>query len=97
MFIDYTDIGLLQSTNGGKCRVVSSAGVPARWRNTAYWLAFDPEVKGLMWGAFSCTHDLPRPNMWRRRNPDRYRGGVAVSTDGGMPGRLPMLEWPRPP
>lgn len=36
-----------------------------------------------MWGAFSATHDLPRPKMWRNRNPDSYRGGVAFSTDGG--------------
>jgi len=83
MFIDYTDIGLFQSTNGGECWTVASAGVPARWRNTAYWLAFDPEVKGLVWGAFSGTHDLPRPKMWRRRDPERYHGGVAISTDGG--------------
>lgn len=84
MFVDYTDIGLFQSTNGGECWTVASRGVPARWRNTAYWLAFDPKVKGLLWGAFSGTHDLPRPKMWRRRDPERYHGGVAISTDGGM-------------
>ena len=53
------------------------------WRNTTYWLAFDPEVKDLVWGGFSGTHDLPRPKMWRRTDPARFRGGVAVSTDGG--------------
>jgi hypothetical protein len=36
-----------------------------------------------MWGAFAGTHDLPRPKMWRRTDPDRFRGGVGVSTDGG--------------
>ncbi len=61
----------------------SSTGIPTRWRNTTYWLAFDPEVKGLVWGGFSGTHDLPRPKMWRRTDPARFRGGVAVSTDGG--------------
>ena len=36
-----------------------------------------------MWGAFSGTHDLPRPKMWRRTDPERFQGGVGVSTDGG--------------
>jgi photosystem II stability/assembly factor-like uncharacterized protein len=54
------------------------------WRNTTYWLAFDPQVKGLMWGAFSGVHDLPRPKMWRNNNfRDTARGGIGVSTDGG--------------
>jgi hypothetical protein len=39
-------------------------------------------VKDLLWGGFSGTHDLPRPKMWRSTDPARYRGGVAVSTDG---------------
>jgi photosystem II stability/assembly factor-like uncharacterized protein len=84
IFIDYTDIGLFQSRDGGKSWISSSAGVPEAWRNTTYWLAFDPAVKGLLWGAFSGTHDLPRPKMFRKRSPLRYRGGVAVSHDGGL-------------
>jgi len=36
-----------------------------------------------MWGAFSGTHDLPRPKMWRRTDPETYKGGVGVSSDGG--------------
>ena len=85
IFIDYTDIGLFQSENGGKSWESSTAGIPEAWRNTTYWLAFDPKVKGLMWGAFSGVHDLPLAKMWRA--PDalsRYRGGIAVSTDGGL-------------
>ena len=83
IFIDYTDIGLFQSMNGGRSWSSSSEGVPELWRNTAYWVAFDPSERGLMWGAFSGVHDLPRPKMWRGRSPQRYKGGVAVSTDGG--------------
>jgi photosystem II stability/assembly factor-like uncharacterized protein len=83
VFIPYTDIGLFQSEDGGETWTGSSTGIPTRWRNTTYWLAFDPEVEGLMWGGFSGTHDLPRPKMWRRTDPARFRGGVAVSTDGG--------------
>jgi hypothetical protein len=83
VFIPSTDIGLFRSENGGASWIGSSTGVPRSWRNTAYWVAFDPEVKDLMWGAFSGTHDLPRPKMWRRTDPSTFRGGVAVSTDGG--------------
>jgi photosystem II stability/assembly factor-like uncharacterized protein len=83
IFIDYTDIGLFASNDGGLTWHSSSEGIPALWRNTTYWLAFDPAQRGLMWGAFSGVHDLPRPKMWRRRSPQTFTGGVAVSTDGG--------------
>ena len=83
VYIPYTDIGLFRSDDAGETWTGSTNGIPTRWRNTTYWLAFDPEVKGLVWGAFSGTHDLPRPKMWRRTDPARFRGGVAVSTDGG--------------
>lgn len=83
VFISYTDIGLFRSEDGGGTWTGSTKGIPPRWRNTTYWITFDPEVKGLVWGAFSGTHDLPRPKMWRRSDPARYQGGVGVSTDGG--------------
>jgi photosystem II stability/assembly factor-like uncharacterized protein len=83
VYIDYTDIGLFRSIDGGKSWTSSTEGVPDRWRNTTYWLAFDPAVKGRVWGAFSGTHDLPRPKMFRKRSPLKFQGGVGVSTDGG--------------
>jgi hypothetical protein len=83
VFISYTDIGLFRSEDGGQSWMVSSQGMPQDWRNTTYWLAFDPDTSGVMWGAFSGTHDLPRPKMWRTRDPDTYRGGVGLSRDGG--------------
>jgi len=88
MFITYTDIGLFQSVDGGKSWFGSTEGVPNTWRNTTYWIVFDPDVKGLMWGAFSLNHDMPRPKMWRQRDTDTYEGGVCVSTDGGRTWRL---------
>ncbi len=85
VFIDYTDIGLFQSRNGGRSWQSSTDGIPEAWRNTTYWVAFDPDVKGLMWGAFSGIHDLPLSKMFRNTSAlSRYRGGVAVSTDGGL-------------
>jgi hypothetical protein len=83
VFISYTDIGLFRSEDGGATWTGSSTGVPRHWRNTTYWIAFDPEVQGRVWGAFSGTHDLPRPKMWRRTDPERFQGGVGLSTDGG--------------
>lgn len=83
VFISYTDVGLFKSTDSGETWKSSIAGIPRRWQNTTYWVAFDPKVKGLVWGAFARTHDLPRPKMWRRADPDTYQGGVGVSTDGG--------------
>jgi photosystem II stability/assembly factor-like uncharacterized protein len=82
-FITYTDIGLFRSEDGGASWANSTDGVPRDWRNTTYWIVFDPEVKGRMWSVNSWTHDLPRPKMWRHTNPNTYRGGVCRSDDGG--------------
>lgn len=83
MFIAYTDIGLFRSENGGGSWISSSVGIPEKWRNTTYWLAFDPKVRGRIWAAASGTHDLPRPRIWRHVSPLSYHGGVCVSNDGG--------------
>jgi photosystem II stability/assembly factor-like uncharacterized protein len=82
-FITYTDIGLFRSEDAGASWQSSTAGVPAEWRNTTYWVVFDPKVRGKMWSVNSYVHDLPRPKMWRHTDPDRYRGGVCLSEDGG--------------
>ncbi|HVX68005.1 MAG TPA: hypothetical protein VHA11_15435, partial [Bryobacteraceae bacterium] len=92
MFISYTDVGLMESRDGGISWSSATAhGVPPRWVNTTYWLEFDPDVKGRVWAAMSGTHDLPRPKMWRGRSPATYVGGVLRSDDGGRtwsgPGR----------
>ncbi len=82
-FITYTDIGLFRSEDGGASWVSSTEGVPREWRNTTYWVVFDPKVRGKMWSVNSGTHDLPRPKMWRHTPVSRYKGGVCVSLDGG--------------
>ena len=82
-FITYTDIGLFRSEDGGHSWVSSTEGVPDRWVNTTYWVEFDPEVRGRMWGVMSYVHDLPRPKMFRGGGVERYNGGVCRSDDGG--------------
>ena len=82
-FITYTDIGLFRSEDGGQSWQSSTAGVPAEWTNTTYWVVFDPEVRGRMWSVNSGTHDLPRPKMWRKNSVITYKGGVCRSDDGG--------------
>lgn len=90
MFISYTDIGLFGSENGGQSWFSATVGVPQRWTNTTYWIAFDPEVRGRVWGAMAGAHDLPRPKMWLNRPKLEYPGGVCRSNDGGKTGRLRM-------
>jgi photosystem II stability/assembly factor-like uncharacterized protein len=82
-FISTTDIGLFRSEDGGKSWIQSTDGVPRDWRNTTYWIVFDPVVMGRVWSVNSWTHDLPRPKMWRRTGVAKYRGGVCTSQDGG--------------
>ena len=82
-FITYTDIGLFRSEDGGASWVSSTDGVPRDWRNTTYWIVFDPKVRGRMWSVNSWTHDLPRPKMWRHNSVLTYKGGVCRSDDGG--------------
>ena len=85
IFITYTDIGLFHSWDGGRSWMHSITGIPRQWRNTCYWLEFDPAVRGRIWSVWSNVHDLPRPKMHRDGNlvNGNAQGGVAVSEDGG--------------
>jgi len=84
-FITYTDIGLFHTFNGGTSWFQSITGIPQQWRNTCYWLEFDPAVRGRVYSVWSNVHDLPRPKMHRSGNltNGNQQGGVAVSGDGG--------------
>jgi len=46
-------------------------------------LAFDPEVPGTIWGAFSDVHDIPNDNIISERHGHHRPGGVCVSRDFG--------------
>ncbi|MEO8766090.1 MAG: hypothetical protein ABI416_17440 [Ginsengibacter sp.] len=85
MFICNTDIGLMESTDGGMswASATKNNGVPRKWQNSTYWIAFDPEVKGKAWAAMSDVHDLPRPKMFRKNGINGYEGGIVITEDGG--------------
>jgi photosystem II stability/assembly factor-like uncharacterized protein len=85
MFIATTDIGLMESNDGGKSWKSGTIknGIPRKWMNSTYWVAFDPDVKGRIWAAMSDVHDLPRPKMWKRREISGFEGGIVMSEDSG--------------
>lgn len=85
MFICNTDIGLMESKDGGESweSATKNNGVPGKWQNSTYWLAFDAEVKGRAWAAMSDVHDLPRPKMFRKNGTRGYEGGILVTEDAG--------------
>jgi photosystem II stability/assembly factor-like uncharacterized protein len=85
LFITTTDIGLMESNDGGKSWRSASKnnGIPKEWVNSTYWLEFDPEVNGKAWAVMSGTHDLPRPKMWRRKGVAGFNGGILETEDGG--------------
>lgn len=85
VLIPTTDIGLMESFDGGKSwrSATSQNGVPEHWVNTTYWLIFDPENKGKAWAVMSGYHDLPRPKMFRHTDPDEFTGGILVSENSG--------------
>ncbi len=85
MFIANTDIGLMESRDGGESWISATKdnGVPQNWVNTTYWLTFDPDVKGRAWAVMSGVHDIPRPKMWRRNGTANYDGGILVTENSG--------------
>ena len=84
-FIATTDIGLMESNDGGKSwsSATKNNGIPDRWQNSTYWIVADPKVKNKLWAAMSGTHDLPRPKMWRKNGIGDFKGGIVTSDDGG--------------
>jgi photosystem II stability/assembly factor-like uncharacterized protein len=82
-YIAYTDIGLARSLDAGKTWIWWEEAKRAPWPNTCYEIAFDPEVPGKMWGAFSNVHDIPNDNIISGRHRAEGPGGVCLSTDFG--------------
>ena len=80
-YVAYTDIGFARSLDAGKAWRTWGKDEKAPWKNTTYELAFDPEVPGRLWGAFSDVHDIPNDNVISGRHRATGGGGVCVSTD----------------
>ena len=83
-YIAYTDIGLARSIDGGKTWIWWDKHSWAPWRNTCYEIAFDPDIPGKMWGAFSEVHDIPNDNIISERHGHNRPGGVCISRDFGV-------------
>ncbi|HBM97851.1 MAG TPA: hypothetical protein DD413_00355, partial [Ruminococcus sp.] len=83
-----TDIGLIQSFNGGKTWIHSllswkdgkAEPMSSYYRNTCYDLIFDKERQGVVYGIFSGTHDAP---YFPTTDFLRATGAFAISYDGG--------------
>ena len=85
VFIANTDIGLMESRDGGESWMSGTIknGIPRKWVNSTYWITFDKDVKGRGWAAMSNIHDLPRPKMWRRVPVNKFTGGLLTTEDAG--------------
>lgn len=82
-YIAYTDLGFARSLDAGRTWIWWDKRSWSPWRNTCYEIAFDPEVPGTMWGAFSDVHDIPNDNIISERHRHDLPGGVCVSRDYG--------------
>jgi len=84
-FLTVTDIGLMQSNDGGESWFSASnaPGIPRQWINTPYCLIPDPHVRGRMWISLSSVHDLPREKMWHHHPTSSFDGGILQTDDGG--------------
>ncbi len=82
-YIAYTDIGMARSLDAGQTWIWWDKDSWAPWRNTCYEIAFDPEIPGTMWGAFSDVHDIPNDNIISERHGHDRPGGVCLSRDLG--------------
>jgi hypothetical protein len=80
-YICYTDIGFARSLDAGKSWIWWALEGRAPWPNTCYELAFDPQIPGKVWGAFSNVHDIPNDNIISGRHKCKGPGGVCVSSD----------------
>jgi photosystem II stability/assembly factor-like uncharacterized protein len=80
-YICYTDIGMARSTDSGRSWIWWDPKSWTPWRNTCYEMAFDPDIPGKIWGAFSDVHDIPNDNIISERHGHSRPGGVCLSRD----------------
>jgi photosystem II stability/assembly factor-like uncharacterized protein len=96
-YIAYTDIGFARSINAGKTWIWWDKNTWTPWRNTCYEIAFDPDIPGKMWGAFSNVHDIPNDNIISERHGHNRPGGVCISRDFGASWKSEASDIPTKP
>lgn len=90
-YICYTDIGFARSVDRGESWLFwpywgPDKTIPFDWVFNLFEIAFDPEMPGKMWGAFSRVHDIPNSNaitgdhVTKYPESERY-GGIGFSSD----------------
>lgn len=77
-YICATDLGFCRSDDAGKSWMFVREMGP-----NAYQVAFDPDVPGRMWGAFSLVHDIPNNNIVIGKHTCEGYGTVGRSDDFG--------------
>lgn len=101
-YIAYTDLGMAISNDAGETWTWARDTGP----NT-YEIAFDPDVPGCMWAAFSSVHDIPNNNIVISNHTSRGPGCVGFSEDfgdtwrglsNGLPGGADgkLYDWSMP-
>jgi hypothetical protein len=90
-YICYTDIGFARSVDKGKSWLYWPYWGPDKtlkfdWVFNLFEIAFDPEIPGKMWGAFSRVHDIPNANAITGTHvtqipEDQRYGGIGFSSD----------------
>jgi photosystem II stability/assembly factor-like uncharacterized protein len=82
IIVPLADAGVFHSRDGGGTWRHDLQGVPREWINTCYSVAFDPQVRGRAWGAWSALHDVPRIKSFQEKYFDIHEGGVCRTEDG---------------
>lgn len=83
-YIAYTDFGFARSLDNGKSW--SGAIKGARWKNTFYQIAFDPDKPGRIYAATSNRHDIPH---YSDISATYHKGGVVISDNHGANWQIP--------
>lgn len=96
-YICYTDIGFARSFDRGRSWSWWAPKGRAPWTNTCYQLAFDPSVRGRIWGAFSEIHDIGNGNIVWGSHSAHGKGGICVSDDHGATWKVSNQGLPLAP